>query len=101
MRYFVGSGSWPPGKRSSGINGKLGIGGGAAEDASDGLEVGDRDVLLFAADDRDGDDRRVGLDGESHEAEAELGELVAVVEGLGDAARSLGKDKQRLALLEE
>ena len=44
---------------------------------------------------------RVGLDREAHEAEAELGQLVALVERLRDAARPLGEDEQRLALREQ
>ncbi len=53
------------------------------------------------ADDGDRHDGRVGLDGEAHEAEAELGQLVALVERLRDAARPLGEDEQRLALREQ
>ena len=74
---------------------------GHAESLASASRFATDDVLLLAADDRDGDDGRVRLDGEAHEAEAELGELVALVERLRDAARSLGEDEQRLALLEE
>jgi hypothetical protein len=41
------------------------------------------------------------IDGHAHEAEAELGQLVAPVERLRDAARPLGEDQERLALREQ
>ena len=50
---------------------------------------------------RDRHDGGPGLDREAHEAEPELGQLVALVERLRDAARALGEDEQRLALLEQ
>src|SRR5439155_1179399 len=53
-----------------------------AEQARQGLHVGDRDRLLLGADHRDGHDRRVGLEREAHEALAELLQLVALPDEL-------------------
>lgn len=72
-----------------------------AEHPRERADVGDRGVLLFAADDRDGHDRRPCLERQAHEAETEVGELVALVEGLRDAAGALGEHDDRLVLLEE
>src|SRR5260370_17917385 len=46
------------------------------------IEVGDRDVLFLAADDRNGHNGRICLDRESHEAKAKVCQLVTAVERL-------------------
>ena len=46
-------------------------------------------------------DGRAGFDGEAHEAKSELGELVALIEGLGDAARPLWEYQERFPLRQE
>ncbi len=74
---------------------------GILQDARERFDVRERDVLLFPADDRDGNDGRSRLDREAHEAETELAELVALVERLRDAARAFGKHEERFVLLEE
>lgn len=67
--------------------------GGDAEEACEGFEVVEGGGLFFGADDADGDDGEVVLEGEAHEAEAEVLELVGFVVGLADAADAFGEDE--------
>jgi hypothetical protein len=57
--------------------------------------------LLLGADHRHRHDRGPGLEGEAHEAEAEVLELVALGERLADAAGALGEDQDRFLGLEQ
>ncbi len=67
----------------------------------DRAEVGDADVLLFGADDGEGDDGRVGLERQAHEPQPEIGKLVSMGECLGEPPGPLGKDEERLAALQQ
>src|SRR5215470_15687694 len=74
--------------------------GGRADELRERTDV-HRRRLLLGADDGNRHDRRAGLEREAHEPEAEVLELVTARERLGDAAHALGKDEDRLLVLEE
>jgi hypothetical protein len=84
-------------KKSCGMIGKRGH----AQQLGERLQVAHGHVLLLGADHRHGHDGRPGLEREAHETKAERGHLVALIEGLTDAARALGEDHQALLVLEQ
>src|SRR5260370_11423097 len=61
------------------------------------IEVGDRDVLFLAADDRNGHNGRICLDRESHEAKAKVCQLVTAARRLFDSALPLPQKQKSLS----
>src|SRR5438309_3857067 len=68
-----------------------------AEDLRRALEVPQRRRLLLGSDQRDGHDGRLHLQRQPHEPGAELLQLVLLLEGLVESARTFREDHQRLA----
>ena len=95
MRYFVGYGR-------IGKNGGSGMTGnaGAPRSLASGFKF-TAGACSSAPMTAIGHDRRAGLEREPHEAVAELLQLVALRERLGDALGALGEDEDRLFVLEQ